>query len=177
MLSLGRSHRLRSLGKLEAAMAREDDSAAKRWMGMFALGSDDEDMASGELNYHPQTGINLRTLERLKTEYHQPREPRQYPALKGLIEGARPCTILRAFDINIGGGRLEPRQIVGHAILLDGYCNDPGAPAYRRIRFRSSAFTALVGMPIGTRAVGAGTTLGPCMTWGFVAAETVLGHL
>ncbi len=31
--------------------------------------------------------------------------------------------------------------------------------------------------PIGTRAVGAGTTLGPCMTWGFVAAETVLGHL
>ncbi|MFI5012390.1 MAG: FAD-dependent oxidoreductase [Hyphomicrobiales bacterium] len=31
--------------------------------------------------------------------------------------------------------------------------------------------------PIGTRAVGAGTTLGPCMTWGFVAAETVLEGL
>lgn len=31
--------------------------------------------------------------------------------------------------------------------------------------------------PIGTRAVGAGTTLGPCMTWGFVAAEAVLGKL
>ncbi len=31
--------------------------------------------------------------------------------------------------------------------------------------------------PIGTRAVGAGTTLGPCMTWGFVAAETALGKL
>jgi 3-oxosteroid 1-dehydrogenase len=29
--------------------------------------------------------------------------------------------------------------------------------------------------PIGTRAIGAGTTLGPCMTWGYVAAETVLG--
>ncbi len=28
--------------------------------------------------------------------------------------------------------------------------------------------------PFGTRAVGAGTTLGPNMTWGFVAAETIL---
>jgi 3-oxosteroid 1-dehydrogenase len=28
--------------------------------------------------------------------------------------------------------------------------------------------------PIGTRAVGAGTTLGPNMTWGFIAAETIL---
>ncbi len=31
--------------------------------------------------------------------------------------------------------------------------------------------------PIGTRAVGAGTTLGPCMTWGFVAAGAALGQL
>jgi 3-oxosteroid 1-dehydrogenase len=31
--------------------------------------------------------------------------------------------------------------------------------------------------PIGTRAVGAGTTLGPCMTWGFVAAGTALGQI
>ena len=29
--------------------------------------------------------------------------------------------------------------------------------------------------PIGTRAVGAGTTIGPCMTWGFVCARTVSG--
>ncbi|RVC13813.1 FAD-binding protein [Mesorhizobium sp. M7A.F.Ca.CA.002.15.2.1] len=28
--------------------------------------------------------------------------------------------------------------------------------------------------PIGTRAVGAGTTLGPNLTWGFIAAETIL---
>lgn len=28
--------------------------------------------------------------------------------------------------------------------------------------------------PIGTRAVGAGTTIGPNMTWGFIAAETML---
>lgn len=28
--------------------------------------------------------------------------------------------------------------------------------------------------PIGTRAVGAGTTLGPNMTWGYIAAETML---
>lgn len=28
--------------------------------------------------------------------------------------------------------------------------------------------------PIGTRAVGAGTTIGPNMTWGFIAAETIL---
>ncbi|MGO4389775.1 FAD-dependent oxidoreductase [Variovorax sp. M-6] len=29
--------------------------------------------------------------------------------------------------------------------------------------------------PIGTRAVGAGTTIGPCMTWGFVCARTISG--
>lgn len=28
--------------------------------------------------------------------------------------------------------------------------------------------------PIGTRAVGAGTTIGPNMTWGYIAAETML---
>jgi 3-oxosteroid 1-dehydrogenase len=28
--------------------------------------------------------------------------------------------------------------------------------------------------PIGTRAVGAGTTLGPNLTWGFICAETML---
>jgi 3-oxosteroid 1-dehydrogenase len=28
--------------------------------------------------------------------------------------------------------------------------------------------------PFGTRAVGAGTTLGPNMTWGYIAAETIL---
>ncbi len=28
--------------------------------------------------------------------------------------------------------------------------------------------------PFGTRAVGAGTTIGPNMTWGYVAAETIL---
>lgn len=28
--------------------------------------------------------------------------------------------------------------------------------------------------PIGTRAVGAGTTIGPNLTWGFIAAETIL---
>ncbi|KYB46051.1 hypothetical protein AB664_27480 [Brucella anthropi] len=28
--------------------------------------------------------------------------------------------------------------------------------------------------PIGTRAVGAGTTLGPNLTWGFISAETIL---
>jgi len=30
--------------------------------------------------------------------------------------------------------------------------------------------------PFGTRSVGAGTTIGPNMTWGFVAANTVLGN-
>lgn len=30
--------------------------------------------------------------------------------------------------------------------------------------------------PIGTRAVGAGTTLGPNLTWGFISAETILKH-
>jgi 3-oxosteroid 1-dehydrogenase len=30
--------------------------------------------------------------------------------------------------------------------------------------------------PIGTRAVGAGTTIGPCMTWGYICAMTALGE-
>ena len=29
--------------------------------------------------------------------------------------------------------------------------------------------------PIGTRALGAGTTLGPNLTWGFICAESLLG--
>jgi 3-oxosteroid 1-dehydrogenase len=28
--------------------------------------------------------------------------------------------------------------------------------------------------PIGTRAVGAGTTIGPCMTWGYICAKSLL---
>lgn len=28
--------------------------------------------------------------------------------------------------------------------------------------------------PIGTRAVGAGTTIGPCMTWGYICAKSIL---
>lgn len=28
--------------------------------------------------------------------------------------------------------------------------------------------------PIGTRALGAGTTLGPNLTWGYICAETLL---
>ena len=28
--------------------------------------------------------------------------------------------------------------------------------------------------PIGTRALGAGTTIGPCMTWGYICAKTIL---
>ena len=28
--------------------------------------------------------------------------------------------------------------------------------------------------PIGTRNVGAGTTLGPCMTWGYICAQDLL---
>jgi 3-oxosteroid 1-dehydrogenase len=30
--------------------------------------------------------------------------------------------------------------------------------------------------PIGTRSIGAGTTIGPNMTWGYVAALTALGN-
>ena len=29
--------------------------------------------------------------------------------------------------------------------------------------------------PIGSKAVGAGTTLGPCLTWGYVCARSALG--
>ncbi|MGH7210733.1 MAG: FAD-binding protein, partial [Acetobacteraceae bacterium] len=30
--------------------------------------------------------------------------------------------------------------------------------------------------PIGTRALGAGTTIGPCMTWGYICARDMLGN-
>ncbi len=30
--------------------------------------------------------------------------------------------------------------------------------------------------PIGTRALGAGTTIGPCMTWGYICARDLLGN-
>ena len=93
-------------------MADGNGEAAKRWLGMFALGRDDENMASGELNYHPQTGITLRTLDWVPTEDIQHRDPiRQYQALKRVIEGTRPCTILHAFETNVGGGRLEQSEL------------------------------------------------------------------
>jgi 3-oxosteroid 1-dehydrogenase len=28
--------------------------------------------------------------------------------------------------------------------------------------------------PIGTRALGAGTTIGPCMTWGYICGKAIL---
>jgi 3-oxosteroid 1-dehydrogenase len=28
--------------------------------------------------------------------------------------------------------------------------------------------------PIGTKAVGAGTTIGPCLTWGYICGQSVL---
>jgi hypothetical protein len=113
-------------------------------MGVIAMGRDDEDMASGELNYHPRAGITVRTLDWIETDHFISRNAnRQYPVLKGLIEGTRKCTVLHAFETNVSGGRLEQRQIVGNAILLDGFCNDPEVPVYHRMRFCSPAFTAL----------------------------------
>ena len=28
--------------------------------------------------------------------------------------------------------------------------------------------------PIGTKAVGAGTTIGPCLTWGYICGRNIL---
>jgi 3-oxosteroid 1-dehydrogenase len=28
--------------------------------------------------------------------------------------------------------------------------------------------------PIGTKAVGAGTTIGPCLTWGYICGQSLL---
>jgi hypothetical protein len=122
----------------------EEDTDAVRWMGVFALGRDDEDMAAGELSYHPRAGITVRTLDWIETAHALGRNAtRQYPALKGLIEGTRKCTVLHAFETKVSGGRLEQCHLVGNAVLLDGWCDDPAAPVYRRIRFSSPAFTAL----------------------------------
>jgi ApeA N-terminal domain 1 len=122
----------------------DEDRDVVRWMGVFALGRDDEDMAAGELSYHPRAGISVRTLDWVQTAQPFGRNAtRKYPSLKGLIEGNRNCTVLHAFETNVSGGRLEQSHLVGNAILLDGWCDDPAAPVYRQMRFCSPAFTAL----------------------------------
>ena len=116
----------------------------KRWIGAFALQGPERDMSSGELNYHPCDGIFVRVLDWVGAEPILGRDAdRKYPALNGLIEGTRHCTVVNAFETNVGGGRYELSHIVGNALLLDGFCDDPAAPAFRRMRFGSSAFTAI----------------------------------
>ncbi|MEI8717357.1 HEPN domain-containing protein [Mesorhizobium sp. ISC11] len=122
-----------------------DQNDAQRWMGAFALeGDSDQDMAAAELNYHPRDGIFVRTLTWTGSEQRLPRQVRRrYPALKGVIEGTRRCTVLHAFETSLDGSRYEQSHIVGNAILLDGFCDDPVAPAFRQMQFRSPAFTAI----------------------------------
>jgi 3-oxosteroid 1-dehydrogenase len=61
-----------------------------------------------------------------------------------------------------GGPRTTPR---GEVLKMDGTVV-PGL------------FCAgnLMANPIGTRAIGAGTTIGPVMTWGYICARTLLGN-
>lgn len=117
----------------------------KRWIGAFALrGPDNRDLSSGELNYHPRDGIYVRVLDWVGAEPFPGRDAdRKYPALNGLIEGTRRCAVANAFETHVGGGQYELSHIVGNALLLDGSCDDPAAPAFRRMRFGSSAFTAI----------------------------------
>ena len=124
-------------------MADRNSDGARHWMGVFALEGDNKEMVSGELKFHPREGITVRTLDWVG-DHHWPRNAdRRYSALKGLIEGTRKCTVLHAFEAYVGGGRLEQSRIVGNAIVLDGFCEDLATPTYRRMHFRSSAFTAI----------------------------------
>ena len=61
-----------------------------------------------------------------------------------------------------GGPRTTPR---GEVVRQDG-------------RVIPGLFCAgnLMANPIGTRAIGAGTTIGPVMTWGYICARTLLGN-
>lgn len=123
-------------------MDSEDKSVALSWMGKFAI-QGDAPAVQGELRFHPRFGIQVRTLE-LVDEVRVDRELRRHPTLHGVIEGGRRCTILEAFETEVAGGGVETRHIVGNAILLDVHGVEPSLPAYRRLRFTSPAYTALV---------------------------------
>lgn len=68
----------------------------------------------------------------------------------------------RSFLATKGGPRTDA---TGHVLRADG----------RRIEGLYCVGVAMAN-PIGTRAVGAGTTLGPNMTWGYICAQEILAN-
>ncbi|MXN17939.1 FAD-dependent oxidoreductase [Pseudooceanicola sp. GBMRC 2024] len=84
-----------------------------------------------------------------------------------------------------GLGRIEEGDFVGMVMNLTTIGTKGGARCNAKgqaLRADGSIITGLyaaglaMANPIGTRAVGAGTTIGPNMTWGYIAAETMLAQ-
>lgn len=86
----------------------------------------------------------------------------------------------------VNWGRVEQGPFFGMSInrsilgTKGGPRTDPGG---RVLRTDGSVIKGLycagnaMANPIGTRAVGAGTTIGPCMTWGFICASSAVSEI
>lgn len=124
-------------------MTEETFDEPRRWPGMFAVQGAGHELTGGELEYHPREGILLRTRNWAEPDLLGRDAGRVFPALQGVIEDGRPCTVLQAFETEVRGRRPEESRIVGNGVLLDSRCDDPSEPMFRRLRFRSPALTAV----------------------------------
>jgi 3-oxosteroid 1-dehydrogenase len=138
---------LKALAKAIDVSAEALSATVERWNGFCAEGVD-HDFHRGE-----------RLWERYKSK-------RAAGAGETVSLGAieRAPFIAMSFNRSIvgtkGGARTNPK---GEVLRADG-----------TVITGLYAAGNVMANPIGTRAVGAGTTIGPCMTWGYICAKSIL---
>lgn len=105
-----------------------------------------------------------------------------WESYKSHAEGGAEKTGLAAAKAK-GLGKIERAPFVGVTMNLTTIGTKGGARTDENGRVLREDGSVVAGLyaaglamanPIGTRAIGAGTTLGPNMTWGYIAAETML---